>query len=106
MVKNNHIIEEKNADKALVLSTGEIFNIKTKYLTFKINISFPFESDETKDISDKIEMEPYKIYDMEEKDESAMYILENGISYKEKELIVGSSNIREFKIKNLLNGTK
>lgn len=107
-----------NKNKALIKSTGEVLDIKNEYATFTVDISFG------SNYSDKIlkkMFDSYKI-DIDFKDaidytidpndikidsknksiEINKYVLSNGNSYSKSELIVGTENIRNSKLDNIL----
>lgn len=105
--------------KALVKSTGEILNVKNKYVKYSMEVSFPDGmSDNIKKIIDDYQIEYNIDYEFPEsshgsqglvgiggriiESDKTYYRLENGKSYKESELIIGMDNIRESKLNNLL----
>jgi hypothetical protein len=67
--------------EALVIETGELLDIKFHYFRTGSPTSPPEEN--------KKEKLPY-------------YVLSDGNKYLEKELIVGLDNIREYRIKNII----
>lgn len=83
-------------DKALVIETGEILDIKFQYFTKKVNISFDISDSLMEEISSKFEKES------SEDKEGNLYMLSNDKKYSENELIIGLDNIREYKLKKII----
>ena len=81
-------------DKALVKETGETKD-SVKYITMSFNF----------DLDDK-QMEDIKemtfVHDSEPKEEGDYYTLDDGKTYHEKGVIVGTDEIREHKLKNII----
>jgi hypothetical protein len=117
-------VNKPKNDIALVKETGEILGIKSSYGTFIINMDFPegvFSKEQEEKIKEysklmfesNVNIGKEVLYESdgfkftreidEEKTPKMKYLLENGIEYKEDELIIGLDNIRELKI-NKLNG--
>ena len=70
---------------ALIKSTGGILKVKHKYAKMYISGTWHFgESVKT-----------------ENENKEWFYLLDNGESYKEDQLIIGKENIREYKIKKI-----
>jgi hypothetical protein len=102
----------KFTKEALVISTGEIFEVNFIYKSMKFTFELP---EELKSVNSKdTTIENYVKYssdgsisatspdkEMTEKKEP-YYVLSNGNKYSEKELIVGLDNIREYRIKNII----
>ncbi len=103
-------------NKAIVKSTGEVFDIKNEYATFTVNVKFGSDySDKIKKIFDSYKLDldlditnaidytiPSNQVKFTYKPLINKYTLSDGNSYNESELIVGSENIRDFKIDNIL----
>lgn len=79
---------------AIVKTTGEELKIKNIWGQFTIEIELPEE------LSKFINLSP-PTDSIKDKGKSWHYLLENGIRYTEDELIVGKSNIREYKINQI-----
>lgn len=115
MVQSNHILSQTNEGKALVKSTGKIYGIKNKYAkyTVYVNINNDNLNDSLKDLmksySFDIDFESDILFnnDLIENNhyvkDNIFYQLDNGESYSQDDLIVGTDNIRESKLNNLLD---
>lgn len=89
--------------KALIKKTGEILDIKFHYKT----LSFSIDVGESKSKKTKKETwvfsgEEYNIEEKPNKSEP-YYVLSNGEQYSEDEVVVGTDEIRDWKIKNIVN---
>lgn len=75
-------------EKALIKETGQILDIKENWMKSYVTSSFRFDDLETKEF----------------KNESLgrFYVLSDGIEYPEDKLIIGTDNIREFKLKGIV----
>ena len=86
-------------DKALVKETGEIKEVKDKYSVQYITMSFNFELDD-KQMEDIKEMT--FVHDSEPQEEGDYYTLDDGKTYKDKDVIVGTDEIRDHKLKKII----
>ena len=75
-------------EKALIKETGQILDIKENWMKSQITSSFSFDDLETKEFKNK--------------SLGRFYVLSDGIEYPEDELIIGTDNIREFKLKGIV----
>ena len=73
----------------LIKSTGDVHKVKHKYAKMYISGSWHFGENEKNKEEFKTENKEW------------FYLLDNGESYKEDELILGKENIREYKIKKI-----
>ena len=76
--------------KALIKDTGELLDIRQTYQVVKMNFTF--------DLEGKIESGNEKDF----KYEPNYYTLSDGKEYHEDDVIVGTDNIRDWKIKNII----
>lgn len=104
-------------EKALILKTGEVFDVESDYIIASMQVSFELEEAVIKEVKEHLSnskqipsdsqvskslwtfvdndnKEPYK--------EGTHYHLSNGSTYHEDELIVGIEKIREFKLNEIL----
>lgn len=86
-------------DKAMIKETGEIHQVESQYSVQYITMSFNFDLDD-KQMEDIKEMT--FIHDSEPKEEGDYYTLDDGKVYHEKNLIVGTDEIRDHKLKNII----
>jgi len=86
-------------DKAMIKETGQIHQVESQYSVQYITMSFNFDLDD-KQMEDIKEMT--FIHDSEPKEEGDYYTLDNGKVYHEKNLIVGTDEIRDHKLKNII----
>ena len=86
-------------DKAIVKETGEIKEVKDKYSVQYITMSFNFELDD-KQMEDIKEMT--LVHDSEPKEEGDYYTLDDGKVYHQKDVIVGTDEIRDHKLKKII----
>lgn len=75
-------------EKALIIETGEIFDIEVRYMKSYVNATLSFD-DLGKD-------------NFESKPLGNFCKLSNNNEYKIEELVIGTDNIREFKLNNLV----
>lgn len=75
-------------EKALIKETGQILDIKENWMKSQITSSFRFDDLETNEFKNK--------------SLGRFYVLSDGIEYPEDELIIGTDNIREFKLKGIV----
>lgn len=75
-------------EKALIIETGEIFDIEQRYMKSYVNTTFSFD-----DLGKE---------DFESKPLGKFCKLSNNNEYKLEELVIGTDNIREFKLNNLV----
>lgn len=100
LIKNSGIPKTNGTvgDKVLILSTNKLSKIKQ--ITSVLNITIEFD---TKEESNKFkELLNYEYPKQKYTADSVSYQLYNGNEYSEKDLIIGSDNIREFKLKSIL----
>ncbi len=100
--------------EALIIETGDILDIKFQYKMMNFRFSLPegIEIDDNSLLEKEtyVRTEPGKPLKLEgsltkpgEDDEKrTYYILSDGKKYYENELIIGLNNIREYKIKNII----
>jgi len=86
-------------DKALVKETGEIKEVESKYSVQYITMSFNFELDD-KQMEDIKEMT--FVHDSEPQEEGDYYTLDDGKIYHQKDVIVGTDEIRDHKLKKII----
>lgn len=87
-------------DKALVIKTGEILDVKGYYKTMQISIELPEDLAESlkgtlDNWSDYLAVNTGKMEDCE------YYTLSDGNKYNKDEVIAGSDNIRDYKLNKL-----
>ena len=75
-------------EKALIKETGQILDIKENWMKSQFTSSFSFDDLETNEFKNK--------------SLGRFYVLSDGIEYPEDELIIGTDNIREFKLKGIV----
>jgi hypothetical protein len=86
-------------EKALVIDTGEILNVENSWIVKMLSVSFT--------LPEGIKVDPVEPIDMEYKtkpksnEEGAHYILSDGNTYSDSELVVGLDNIREYQINKI-----
>lgn len=84
-------------DKALVKETGQTQEVRDKYSVKYISMSFSF------DLGEGEEMKEMKfVHDSEPKEEGDYYTLEDGKTYHQKDVIVGTDEIRDHKLKKII----
>jgi hypothetical protein len=84
-------------DKAIVKETGETKEVKSQYSVSYITASFTF------DLGDGEEMKEMKfVHDSVPQEEGEYYTLDDGKTYHEKDVIVGTEEIRDSKLNSLL----
>lgn len=126
MAQSNYILNFENMNtyndnKALIKSTGEVYRVKNKYAKYTVEVTLNFGDDslmeimnsykseinlDTNNIPDILKNNDFTISDYKIKEDcnqNVFYLLEDGKSYNECDLIVGSDNIRDSKLKDLLN---
>lgn len=86
---------------AIVKKTGEQLVVDNKFIIKKMKLSFEMPKGMEMDIIDMPDQE-FSYKDKNPKiGEGANYILSDGNTYNEDELIVGLDNIREYKISKI-----
>ena len=75
-------------EKALIIETGEIFDIVERYMKSYVNATFPFD-----DLGKE---------DFESKPLGKFCKLSNNNEYKIEELVIGIDNIREWRLKRIV----
>lgn len=80
-------------EKALIIETGEIFDIEDRYIKSYVNTTFSF---------DDLGKEDFGKPNFESKPLGNFFKLSNGKEYSEKQLVIGIDDIREFKLNNLV----
>ncbi len=75
-------------EKALIKETGQILDIKQNWMKSQVTSSFSFNDLETKEFKSK--------------SLGRFYVLSAGVEYPEDKLIIGTDNIREFKLKGIV----
>ena len=85
--------------KALVKETGEVKDVKSKYNISKIDIDISFDFN---DVDSDNEITTTFTKDSGYDKEGTYYVLSDDVTYNENDLIVGQDNIREEKLKNII----
>lgn len=75
-------------EKALIIETGEIFDIKERYMKSYVNATLSFD-----DLGKE---------DFESKPLGNFCKLSNNNEYKIEELVIGTDNIREWRLKRIV----
>lgn len=86
-------------DKAIIKETGETKEVKSQYSVSYITTSFTFDLGEEK--SDDIKEMTF-VHNSVPKEEGEYYTLDDGKTYHEKDVIVGTEEIRDSKLNSLL----
>lgn len=86
-------------DKAIIKETGETKEVKSQYSVSYITASFTFDLGEEK--SDDIKEMTF-VHNSVPKEEGEYYTLDDGKTYHEKDVIVGTEEIRDSKLNSLL----
>lgn len=86
-------------DKAIVKETGELYQVESQYSVKYMTMSFTFDMDE--DQSENLKEMTF-VHDSEPEEEGEYYTLSDGKVYHEKNVIVGTEEIRENKLNSLL----
>lgn len=83
--------------KAIVKKTGDILDVKSEYKIMKMEMSISFDIDESdiSNVENKVWTKPF------DKKEGCHYVLSDDQTYFEDDVIVGTDNIRDWKIDNL-----
>jgi hypothetical protein len=92
-------------NKALIKKTGEVLDVRSMTSIQMLEMTFTYDTDtdtDTETKSSKIEFKhegskDYPIDDVE---------LSDGKTYKKSELVIGVDNIREFKLKNIMENNR
>lgn len=89
-----------NGDKALVKKTGEIKDVENKYRVKYITMSFNYKlTDEQNGENPKF----YSHHDSNPREEEGInYILSDGKTYHEKDVVIGIDEIRDHKLKDII----
>jgi hypothetical protein len=126
MAQSNYILNFEgmstyNDNKALIKSTGEVYRVKNMYAKYSVEVTLNFGDDslmeimksykseiifKSDDIPDILKNNDFSISNYDKKEgcnQNVFYLLEDGNSYNECDLIVGADNIRESKLNNLLD---
>lgn len=86
-------------DKAIVKETGETKEVKSHYSVSYITASFTFDLGD----GQGEEMKEMKfVHDSMPQEEGEYYTLDDGKTYHEKDVIVGTEEIRDSKLNSLL----
>lgn len=75
-------------ERALIKETGEILDIKQNWMKSHVTSSFNFNDLETKEFKSK--------------SLGRFYVLSDDIEYSEEELVIGTDNIREWRLKRIV----
>ena len=89
-------------NKVLVIKTGELLDIKFSYKNMKIEIDLENFSKETQDTMRLWTSSFPSSDDTGNEKDGFWYTLSDGMKYHEDELIVGLDNIRDYKLKNII----
>jgi hypothetical protein len=111
-ISNQHFVfsDDHTDDLVLIKSTGEVAKIRNKYYSFISNFCFPDPEKET-DNDDRtkgfgfVEMfkeDSDKFYFFSDRKFKTNYLLTNGQIHQEQDLVVGLSNIRNYKLQNFI----
>lgn len=97
----NLIIYLNTQMKALIKETGEVKEVKSMWQTQTVSFDFTFDTDDV--VNNDNEKYTNKVFYHEgSKDYNLDDVeLSDGKTYKKSELIIGTDNIRDFKIKNI-----
>lgn len=93
--------------EALIIKTGEILDIKCRNVAISPELAKNIKSEKSttetwiKTNSDG-GMSPVSSIEEIKNEKLPYYVLSDGNKYSEKELIVGLDNIREYRIKNII----
>jgi len=85
-------------DKAIVKETGELHQVESQYVVKHMTMTFNFDTEEK---SEDFE-EMLFVHDSEPQEEGEYYTLDDGKVYHEKDVIVGTEEIRDSKLNSLL----
>lgn len=96
----NLIIYLNTRMKALIKKTGEVKKVKSMWHTQTVSFDFTFDTDDVNTDTEKYTKEVFyhegsKGYNIDDVE------LSDGKTYKKSELIIGTNNIRDYKIKNI-----
>jgi hypothetical protein len=87
-------------DKALVIKTGEILDVKGYYKIMQISIELPEDLSES--LKGKLDnWKDYLAVNTGKMDDCEYYTLSDGNKYNKDEVIAGSDNIRDYKLNEL-----
>ena len=90
-------------DKAIVIETGEVFDVESHYSIKKMTLTIDLPDDLNESLSESLNgFEQEFEYKDTNDEEGDYYLLSNDKRYTKDELIVGLDNIREYKLKNIL----
>jgi|GEM_PF-4827370 len=104
-----------NPNKAYIKSTGEILDIKNTYVTYNVKVTYPIKDNDIKvneilnrykkEITSSIDDIPvgeFPDIHVDNPNRVMVYLLSDGESYPETELIIGMDNIRNLNINKIL----
>jgi hypothetical protein len=86
-------------DKAIVKETGELHKVESQYVVKHMTMTFNFDMNEEQ--SEHFE-EMLFVHDSEPQEEGEYYTLDDGKVYHEKDVIVGTEEIRDSKLNQIL----
>jgi hypothetical protein len=104
-------------EKALILKTGEIFDVESSYIIATMQVSFELEEALIKEVEEHVSNSkkvPHNLQvsnslwvfndnkDTTPHKEGTQYLLSNNKRYHEDDLIIGLEKIREFKLNEIL----
>lgn len=94
--------------QALIKKTGEIFDIVSEYSMMKLSIELPFDLPDKENFEKEInETWTHSGFDQVKmttgKDKEDYYVLSNGETHEFDQLVIGTDEIRDWKLKNGLN---
>ena len=94
--------------QALIKKTGEILDVVSEYSMVKLSIELPFDLPDRENIEKKITetwthsgTDQFKM--TTGKDKEDYYVLSNGETHEVDQLVIGTDEIRDWKLKNGLN---
>ena len=85
-------------DKAIVKETGELHQVESQYVVKYMTMSYTFDTGEKNEDFEKMLF----VHDSEPQEEGEYYTLDDGKVYHEKDVIVGTEEIRDSKLNQIL----
>lgn len=89
-------------EPALIKATEEIFKISSQYFKVYIKVDIEVEDQIIEVLSKQKGQREELKRDSEFELDDSYYTLENGVEYKEEELIIGLQKIREYKLSKII----
>ena len=94
--------------QALIKKTGEIFDIVSEYSMMKLSLELPIDLPDKENFEKEI-TETWTHSGLDQvkmktgKDKEDYYVLSNGETHEVDQLVIGTDEIRDWKLKNGLN---